>query len=396
LAFFRIRKFSEINPQWGEIITQFLYYYLEGKKLQYVDWNDSKNIELSVFPILQKNAKIGLIADWGTSTNDCKELLRSLLQQKVDVIIHLGDIYYAGTPEECTALTKMMKDVWSEEEKLGIVPFYSIPGNHDYYSYGYGFYPFVKNINRELGFDDEKYWQTASYLCLRTKDDNSWQFLGMDTGISDHNPINLINLVAPELRDSEVFWHKDKLDYFQGKGKTILLSHHQVFSSNAEITRKIPANVGSDEPIEHYINDNLLKEFSPYFKDVPVWFWGHEHNMVIFDKFKHRFYNTLSKGRLIGCSGYEEFEKEDPYKEYAPGNEIQIMRDAENNIVGKLGMSPGCKGLITTPKYYNHGYVVVDLGLNEIKYYQFPSWGDYCIPKPIPKAELLHQEPLVE
>ncbi len=396
LAFFRIRKFSQINPQWGDVLTQFLYYYLEKKELQYVSWVSQKEgKDFSVFPILKKDFKIGLIADWGTSTDDCKELLRSLLQQKVDVVIHLGDIYYAGTIEECTKLTKMMKEVWSEEGKLGKVPFYSIPGNHDYYSYGYGFYPFVKNINSELGFTDKSYWQTASYLCLRTIDDESWQFLGMDTGISDYNPVNLYNLVAPKLRDSEVVWHKYQLDKFQGKGKTILLSHHQLFSANAELTRKIPASVGSDDPIEHYINDNLLKEFSPYFDDVPVWFWGHEHNLVIFNEFKHRFYNKLSKGRLIGCSGFEEFEKQDPYKKHAPGNEITISRNPEtHNIVGKLGMSSGCKGLITTPKYYNHGYVIVDLKDSKIRYYQFPSWGDYCIPKSKQKAELLHSESL--
>ena len=383
-----------MNPQWGDVLTQFLYYYLQGKKLKYVNWdNQREKIDFSVFPILEKDSKVGLISDWGTGTDDCKELLRSLLQQNVDVVIHLGDIYYAGTIGECVELTEMMKEVWNEEGKLGKVPFYSIPGNHDYYLYGYGFYSFVKHINRELGFDNPKYWQTASYFCLRTKGDESLQFLGMDTGISDYDPVNLLNLVAPKLRDSEVVWHKDKLEKFQGKGKTILLSHHQLFSANAKITGKIPASVGSDDHIEHYINDNLLKEFNQYFDDVPAWFWGHEHNLVIFNEFKHRFYNKLSKGRLIGCSGFEEFEKEDPYKQNAPGDEIKISTNTRTkNIIGKLGLSSGCKGLIITPKYYNHGYAIVDLKDSKIRYYQFPSWGDYCIPKSKQKAELLHSE----
>ena len=123
--------------------------------------------------------------------------------------------------------------------------------------------------------------QQASYFCLRTQPDQ-WQFLAMDTGYNDHIP----GLpVGPGLQPSEITWHRDKLEKFAGS--TILLSHHQLFSANSEI------NKGA----RPYVNESLLATFSPYFDRVAAWFWGHEHNFVLFEDGQH----GLKRGRLIGC-----------------------------------------------------------------------------------------------
>lgn len=49
---------------------------------------------------LTKNDKIGIIGDYGTGLDDSYELLENMvLGCGVNVILHLGDVYYAGTPE---------------------------------------------------------------------------------------------------------------------------------------------------------------------------------------------------------------------------------------------------------------------------------------------------------
>ena len=50
---------------------------------------------------IKANARIGLIGDWGTGAVPAKRILRQLKAQNPDVLIHLGDIYYSGTEEEC-------------------------------------------------------------------------------------------------------------------------------------------------------------------------------------------------------------------------------------------------------------------------------------------------------
>jgi hypothetical protein len=42
-----------------------------------------------------------LIGDWGTGIRDSYDLLDDLvINQKATIIIHLGDVYFAGFPEE--------------------------------------------------------------------------------------------------------------------------------------------------------------------------------------------------------------------------------------------------------------------------------------------------------
>ena len=84
--------------------------------------------------------------------------------------------------------------------------FYSIPGNHDYYSWGYSFHCFILTINEvkmitSLNIDEDEVRQSTSYFCLRSQD-SRWQFIGLDTAYYDSNPFDQINplILGPTLR----------------------------------------------------------------------------------------------------------------------------------------------------------------------------------------------------
>jgi hypothetical protein len=72
---------------------------LSAFKLHYVEYKGKMD-----FGVVKREfsaEKIGLIGDFGTGLDDSINLLKHMiLIQKVDIIIHLGDVYYAGTPEE--------------------------------------------------------------------------------------------------------------------------------------------------------------------------------------------------------------------------------------------------------------------------------------------------------
>lgn len=67
--------------------------------LHYVEYkNMSDGVIKYKFP---NDAKIVIIGDYGTGLSDSVALLRhAILEREADIIIHLGDVYYAGTPEE--------------------------------------------------------------------------------------------------------------------------------------------------------------------------------------------------------------------------------------------------------------------------------------------------------
>jgi 3',5'-cyclic AMP phosphodiesterase CpdA len=135
---------------------------------------------------LPSTSKVLLIGDWGTHMSDNVALLRQALKKlRPDAVIHLGDVYYSGTQWECEQNVLNVLDALVAELKIARPPFFTVPGNHDYYSGGRGFYDMIGRINAALPGCAQK----ASYFCLRSADDH-WQFLGMDTGYNDRDPIN--------------------------------------------------------------------------------------------------------------------------------------------------------------------------------------------------------------
>lgn len=359
-----------------------------GGKFVYHDWKKEGRGSLEYGVIdwrLPNDAKVGIIGDWGTGMDDSIGLLQDLMAHKPDAIIHVGDIYYSGTPEECSTnfadpITRVFDQVLGQGKRI---PVFTLPGNHDYYALGYGFYPMLARLN-----NDPKTRQDASYFCLRTEDDG-WQFLGMDTGWADANPANQLNpnYAGPWVQPSELEWHRDKLEHFSGS--TVLLSHHQLFTANAKIN-----GMASSQSEFPYLNAFLMSAFQPFFRDrVAAWLWGHEHNLVLY---KNGLFG-LAKGRLEGASAFEEAVDEDPYKNKYP--EYVSYLDPKKYRVSK-----------NPEGYFSHSYSIIDLGGRSnpsapvtASYYEFPSWykkrpsspkgkfiftESYELPTPSPQQEV--------
>jgi len=148
----------------------------------YIDWQKSgKDINTFGVITIPENARIAVIGDFGTGLPDATIMLMALIKElQPDFIIHLGDIYYSGTEAECEVYTQVFSDAFT---RLGIspIPVFSIPGNHEYLSKGFGFFKHVIGMNANNKLDN--YNQEASYFCLRTAE-NNWQLLGMDTGLT--------------------------------------------------------------------------------------------------------------------------------------------------------------------------------------------------------------------
>lgn len=357
-----IGRFDKLDPLFMECVLEFVkYYWLARRHPQYRDWRQSASgLSYGVVEEVPPGARIAIIGDWGTGLQDAKFLLEQLLtSQRPDVLVHLGDVYYSGTPAEMQHnFVAPLRSVLREHPALGAGPLvYTVPGNHDYYSGGGGFYDLIDGLNAGAAR------QSASYFCLRTSD-RSYQLLGMDTGYGDRAPGVMFNdsYTAPQLQDSEIEWLHDKMDGFPGR--TILLGHHQPFSAHA------PLN-GPDSGRPPHLNQPLLHAFSDRLGGVVAWFWGHEHNLVLFDDDQY----GVSKGRLIGCSAFETAPGDDPYEVKFPEVGMQAVR------LGKTG------------PWYNHGCAIVDLGTKTITYFQAPAWSEDS-PEPAPALTTLAEEPL--
>ncbi len=340
-----IGKFNNLDPLFIECIFEFLkYYWLAHLPPPYRDWRaKGGDINFGVVraPIAE-TAKVAVIGDWGTGMNDAEWLLAQVLKsQQPDVLIHLGDIYYSGTASEVhhnfeSALARA-------EQSAGMrgLRVHSIPGNHDYYSGGHAFYGLIDALN------DDSTRQSGSYFCLRTTA-GAYQFVGVDTGFNDRSPgLGFTpSYVGPVLQDSEAEWLRNKIETFDGR--TFLFSHHQAFSAHSAVN-------GPESRRPQYLNQPLIDSVGPQGRDrVVAWFWGHEHNLAMFDNDQY----GVMRGRLVGCSAFETPTEDDPYKQGFPEVKVQPPR------LARLG------------DWLNHACAVIDLGAKTITYWQVAAWTD--------------------
>ena len=218
---------SQCDPGWLTAVVAWVGYYWNGQPPQYVP----PSPDTVPFPLPPPSSpgqplRVGVLGDWGTGQDDALAVLDQLMQQKPDLIIHVGDIYYAGTYDECQ--THFLEPIKAAREKYGrYIPVYNLPGNHDYYSGGRAFYTILPQLN--LGIPHAGI-QQHSFFCLQNE---SWQLEGMDTGYNDHDLLQVADDIT-HLEPVEATWHQQQLSS-AGSRQVILFSHHQLFSAFATI-----------------------------------------------------------------------------------------------------------------------------------------------------------------
>ena len=273
---------GQFDPNWVATITEYLEYFGPDGTLrerQYIP--PSAGMAPLTF---RPGSVIGLLADWGIGTAAAVTVVNQMAQFNPDVIIHLGDIYYSGTPDECQ---RNFADILNRTFDRSRVPIYNMVGNHDMYCGGVGFYQLLGKLNPPPLTP-----QPASFFCLRSTD-NQWQFIAMDTGRFDYDPFGVQDVLV-RIEEAEQQWLAARIAEFAGR--TILLSHHQLFSAFAQIGAAAP--------------DGTLTPYNPQLRDIfasftdaaargggsiAAWFWGHEHTLSIYAP-----YLGLQKGRCIG------------------------------------------------------------------------------------------------
>lgn len=413
----QLGEFKFGNPLWEQMLVQYFDYYWQypyhkGGQPRYRSWkaDDAGRGDPNYSVIewqLPTDARVVIVGDIGTGTDVAAAVLVSALSFRPDAILHVGDVYYSGTSYEFSERFIGLFD--SVFESVGFrVPIFIVPGNHEYFTGCVSFLDCLSSGKLAASVGQK---QAASYFCLRSADDG-WQFLGLDTGYYGHtmavtpkaeadalhilhsrNPAvpptsgddSLADLpvqAAPEVtgmvgvRDDEAEWHSHQLENFGGR--TILLSHHQLYSAAqtcgipqravaAPDGKMVPDTTDFNRP---GVDTKLWQQFGPHFHvRVAAWLWGHEHNLCIFqDNYRPTdwpqgtddaasVYRALPKGRCVGHSAIPVQDAENPY---AVKNPVPLKDDSL-----RLGLTDG---------WYNHGFEIIDLAgagrPAHIRYYQ--------------------------
>ncbi len=267
------------DPAWATTIEEYFGYFGPDGQRRAIPYVRAAQAGSQVIEI-KANARVALAGDWGTGAEPAIKILKHIAGHAPDIFVHLGDVYYSGTPKECRSnFSDPIRQVLRAGSSNPLV--YSLAGNHDMYCGGVGYYELIKTLN------PAPFAQRASFFCLRSADER-WQLLAMDTGLHDDNPLGVAEAVTSVEAD-ELEWHRERIREF--RGRTILLSHHQMFSAFSAIGE------ADENGKRSAVNPHLRKAFQSLSAAgrISAWFWGHEHKLAVYNKFA-----DLERGRCLG------------------------------------------------------------------------------------------------
>ena len=215
------------------------------------------------------DARVVVVGDWGTGLERARHVARRMAEAVTEAqaagreahVVHLGDVYYSGVPAEYDR--NVLADGWwpvtTTQSEEGVTS-WSLVGNHDMYSGGWGFFDHLladPRFARQRSSDGTP----TSWFRLKSP---SWTIAGLDTSwngdvVSRGNTGVLEEPQAARLQQ----WAAEP-----GAGKLMLLSHHQY------VTVDDPRGIGED----------LAQKVAPLASAnrITAWLWGHEHRCIGF------------------------------------------------------------------------------------------------------------------
>lgn len=225
-----------------------------------------------------KRARVALFADFGTGLAHSRFIARQIEVDRFDAAVHLGDVYYTGTPAQYrTYFEEPLNQVMRNGTQLFV-----IPDNHDGYS---GFHAYVDFLDRRLQ-------QKGSYFALETE---HVQFIGVDT---------IWHSDRGRIQDEAVReWLRARFAAGRaaGRANVLLTGHHPYVYTNTKV-------------------EELNADVVPLTNGaIDFWFWGNTHYCALFD----RTAVTPYYGSCIGHAGYPY--KKQPAKHVAPASAAPVL-----------------------------------------------------------------------
>ncbi|MBO9631843.1 MAG: metallophosphoesterase [Chitinophagaceae bacterium] len=223
-------------------------------------------------PVIQLNkistgtVKLAVIGDCGTGDYTLQRIMQSIYKEKPDYILHVGDVYYAGTPtangphgdkfffpgEE----TSNLNFFWPPDYKGRS---FTLNSNHEMYSGAIGY--FNDALDAANGgvnslFSAQK---GSSYFVLKMGD---WVLLGLDSAYQASTTDAFMTGSIGSPTDVQT---KFLQQYRPNPAKTILFTHHNGFEPD----------LSAVSPLWAEIRNALGGD--PY-----AWYWGHVHNGLVY------------------------------------------------------------------------------------------------------------------
>jgi len=300
-------SFTPDDPDWYVVIA-------EGVLERLADGNAPFNDRPAEYDHAADDARLVVVGDWGTGLPRARNVA-ARMQESIAAalgagrqvhVIHLGDIYYSGLATEDQ---RRFLDPWpvTPEQAGAGVTSWSLNGNHDMYSGGFGYFGTVLGDPR-FRHQRSPDGKPTSFFRLRSP---SWDFIGLDTAWD--TDVTSTGQIAV-LQDPQGGYVAQTAD--GSARRLVLLSHHQLVSyyDKSDIGATLPAKLA---PV---LTANR----------VTAWWWGHEHRAITYQAA-----GGVPYPRCLGNGGVPVLPDPDPPPGSTPAITWHSARTVRENGQGR-------------------------------------------------------------
>ena len=269
-----VGRFQPDDPGW--------YLQIARSSLEHLARGNHPFNQLPAEHQVSDTARIVLVGDWGTGIGRARDVAAGMRQEVEEAlaagreahVVHLGDVYYSGLPSEDQRRFLAYWPVTAAHAGSGVTS-WSLNGNHDMYSGGFGYFGTLLADSR-FAAQRSPDGQPTSFFRLSSP---SWDFVGLDTSW-DRDVMSKGEIAV--LQDPQAGYVAKLAG--ESKRKLVLLSHHQLTSAYDQ------ADLGPE----------LGGKLAPVLGGgrVTAWWWGHEHRAMAYKP-----YGGVQYPRCLGNGG---------------------------------------------------------------------------------------------
>jgi len=243
--------------------------------------------------------RIGVASDWGAGTEEAELIGENIAATNPHWTIHVGDVYYVGTPDQHKTNCLGQPAPWSDKGVTwphGSLGSFALSGNHEWYSRGYGYYDvFLPTLGVRQNPADPTSPLTGQKTSYVAQENAYWRLISLDTGYATYS--KLFETDSNQQRPEIITWLRDvvKINDPSDTRGIVFFTHHQALSAFSNVYGQTTQQLA-----------DLFAETGISNKTV-LWLWGHEHKLAFYDQQTLTAANghTLSLySRCLGNSGF--------------------------------------------------------------------------------------------
>jgi hypothetical protein len=229
--------------------------------------------------------KIAVVGDWctGNYTNGpAASVMQHITALQPDYIIHLGDVYYAGTAgEEQSKLLSMWPSAYSGKS-------FTLNSNHEMYDGGYGY--FQKALANKIFSQQNE----TSYFALQygnpTQAGGPWTIVGLDSAYWAPSPM----VMDGSIQGVSGNGFMAQPQFIQGLVKNGLWPQNAIV-----LTHHNPIEYDGSGLVVDLFGNSLWAQVEGAFSGTPAaWYWGHVHNGIVYPN--PTYTKNIVYGRCVG------------------------------------------------------------------------------------------------